>query len=102
MSKRKTRGLVMVVALGASVASAGAQDRRTGNRLDAPLDASTKAAITAIVDSAKAQGLPVEPLNEKMYQGIAAGADGPRIVAAVRQLSSEDRKSTRLNSSHSS
>ena len=83
MSKRKTRSLVMVAALAsATVVSAGAQDPRANLKLDAP----TKAAIAAVVDSARAQGIPVEPLMERVYEGMSKGADGPRIVAAVRSL----------------
>ncbi len=85
MSNRKTRSLMLVVGLTASVATAGAQDPRAGLKLDA----TTSAAIRAVVDSAKAQGIPVEPLMEKMYEGLGKGADGPRIVAAVRSLAAE-------------
>lgn len=86
MSMRKTRSFVMMAALvSASVVSAGAQDPRTGPKLDDP----TKVAIRAIVDSARAQGIPVEPLMEKMYEGMGKGADGSKIVAAVRNLALE-------------
>ncbi|MEP6732062.1 MAG: hypothetical protein ABJE10_15555 [bacterium] len=76
---------MMSALLSATVVSAGAQDPRTGPKLDAP----TKAAVTAVVDSARAQGIPVEPLWDKMYEGAVKGADGPRIVAAVRSLALE-------------
>ena len=76
---------MLVVGLAASVATAGAQDPRAALKLDA----TTSAAIRAVVDSAKAQGIPVEPLMEKMYEGLGKGADGPRIVTAVRSLASE-------------
>ena len=82
MSKRQTRGLVMVVALAGASVSARAQDPRAGTKLDAP----SKAAIAAMVDTARAQGLPVEPLMEKVYEGLGKGVDGPRIAAAVRSL----------------
>ena len=85
MSNRTTRSLMMVVALAGTVVSAGAQDPRTLPKLDAP----TRAAILAVIDSARAQGVPVEPLIGKMYEGMAAGADGPRIVSAVRSLALE-------------
>ena len=85
MSKRKTRSLMMMVALAGTAVSARAQDPRTLPKLDAP----TRAAILALVDSARAQGIPVDPLMEKMYQGLAMGADGPRIVIAVRSLAFE-------------
>jgi hypothetical protein len=77
---------MMVAALAStSVVSAQAQDPRVLPRLDAP----SHAAIAAVLDSAKAQGIPIEPLMEKMYEGIGKGADGPRIVSAVRSLALE-------------
>jgi len=83
VSKRTTRSLMMVVALAsASVTSANAQDPRVLPRLDAP----SRAAIAAVVDSAKAQGMPVEPLYDKVNEGVVKGADGPHIVVAVRNL----------------
>ena len=85
MSKRKTRSLMMMVALAGTAVSARAQDPRTLPKLDTP----TRAAILALVDSARAQGIPIDPLMEKMYQGLAMGADGPRIVIAVRSLAFE-------------
>lgn len=83
MRTPRIRSLAMLVALAGTVVSAGAQDPRTGNRLDA----ASLAAINAMVDSAKAQGIPVGPLHDKVNEGVAAGADGPRIVTAVRILS---------------
>ena len=85
MSSRPVRALITFGFVGAAIAQAGAQDPRIGTRLDAP----SRAAITALVDSARAQGLPVEPLMEKVYEGMGKGADGPRIVAAVRSLTLE-------------
>ena len=68
-----------------AIAPAHAQDPRLGNRLDAP----SRVAILALIDSAKAQGIPTEPLQQKVNQGVAMGVDGPRIVAAVRTLTRE-------------
>ena len=86
MSKRTTRSLMMVASLAsASVTSANAQDPRVLPRLDAP----SRAAIAAVVDSAKAQGIPVEPLYQTVSEGQAKGKDGPRIVIAVRTLALE-------------
>src|SRR3954470_7393702 len=82
MNRRPIRGLITLALASAALVQAGAQDPRIGSRLDAP----SRAAITALVDSARAQGLPVEPLMEKLYEGLGKGADGPRIVAAVRSL----------------
>jgi hypothetical protein len=85
MTSRPIRGLITLALVSGALAQAGAQDPRIGTRLDAP----SRAAITALVDSARAQGLPVEPLMEKVYEGMGKGADGPRIVAAVRSLTLE-------------
>ena len=84
----RVRALPVVIALAMGCAAldpASAQDPRFDTRLDAP----TRAAIFAIIDSARALGIAVEPLKERVYEGVARGADGPRIVAAVRSLSVE-------------
>ena len=81
----RSRGVFVLVALASAAVSAGAQDPRAMPRLDAP----SKAAITAIVDSARAQGVPVEPLMEKVYEGLGKGAEPSSIVIAVRNLSNE-------------
>ena len=85
MTSRPARGLIALALTCAAFVSSGAQDPRIGNRLDAP----TRAALAALVDSARAQGIPTEPLFEKMYEAVAKGADGPKIVAAVRSLTIE-------------
>ena len=85
MSMRTARSLLAVLLVGSAFRSTEAQDPRLSNRLDAP----TRKALFAIVDSARAQGIPVEPLMEKVYQGLAMGADGSRIVVAVRSLTLE-------------
>lgn len=58
------------------------QDRR----LEGRLDAGTRRAVLTLVDSARASGLPTEPLIQKALEGESKGADGERIVAAVRAL----------------
>ena len=85
MRIRTTGSLLAVLLIGSAFRSTEAQDPRLSNRLDAP----TRKALSAIVDSARAQGIPVEPLMEKVYQGLAMGADGSRIVVAVRSLTFE-------------
>lgn len=85
MTSRPVRGFIALALASVALLPAGAQDPRLGTRLDGP----SKAAITALVDSARAQGLPVEPLMEKVFEGLGKGADGPRIVAAVRSLTLE-------------
>ena len=82
---RSARAVSALALAAAAFAPARAQDPRIGNRLDAP----SRAALVALLDSARAQGIPVEPLMQKVNQGVAIGADGPRIVAAVRNLTHE-------------
>jgi hypothetical protein len=82
---RSARAVSAIALAAAAFAPARAQDPRIGNRLDAP----SRAAIVALLDSARAQGIPVEPLMQKVNQGVAIGADGPRIIAAVRTLTRE-------------
>lgn len=63
---------------------AGAQDDRLSR-----LDGRTRADVVALVDSARAAGLPTEPLVDKALEGASKRADGSRIAAAVRALSRE-------------
>jgi hypothetical protein len=58
-------------------------------RLDARLDARTRDAVVAVIDSAHADGIPSEPLVQKALEGASKHADGARIVTAVRQLAGE-------------
>ena len=85
MNFRPARTFIAFALGCAALAPAGAQDPRLSARLDAP----SNAAVRAIVDSARAQGIPAEPLMEKVYEGLGKGADGPHIVAAVRNLAQE-------------
>ena len=75
----------MMVALAASFTTAAAQDPRGPGKLDEP----SKAALRALMDSARAQGLPTDPLMDKVTEGLGKGADGKLIVAAVRNLAFE-------------
>lgn len=47
--------------------------------------------LAAIIDSARASGLPTDPLVDKAQEGAAKHADNDRIVAAVRTLSAQLR-----------
>ncbi len=72
--------------------SLAAQDDRLRGRLDA----ATAITVSAIVDSARAERLPTEPLVQRALQGAAKHAAGPLIVVAVRELASELHR-TRLS-----
>jgi hypothetical protein len=92
MSVRQLGLAVIAAAAAVSLSSlpAAAQGPGTAEgRLRGRLDAQTRAAVLAIVDSARTVGLPVEPLVDKALEGASKGAGGARIVAAVRTLSTE-------------
>ena len=76
-------GLVCAAAIFPS--AVGAQDPR----LDRRLDPSTRTAVVSVVDSARADGLPTEPLIDKALEGASKRASGERIAAAVRTLAGE-------------
>jgi hypothetical protein len=57
----------------------------------ARLDSTTRFAVVALVDSARRLRLPTEPLVDKALEGEKKGANGTRIVFAVRGLSAELR-----------
>lgn len=79
MTLRWTWALALAAALPLPLA---AQDAR----LVARLDSSTALQVQALVDSARGERLPGEPLVQKALEGSAKGADDARIVAAVRAL----------------
>jgi len=62
-----------------------AQDPRLVRRLDAQ----TQTQVAAILDSARAAGLPLEPLVDRALEGASKAASGERITAAVRKLATD-------------
>jgi hypothetical protein len=76
------RGL-MVFSLLMTVATAvQGQDARLGARLPGGL----VTPVQSLVDSARNEKLPTEPLIQKALEGYSKGADSARIVSAVRGL----------------
>ncbi|MDB4907928.1 MAG: hypothetical protein JWO05_2712 [Gemmatimonadetes bacterium] len=71
-----------------AAAPAAAQDYESLNRTDqlARLDPGSRSAIESILDSARASGLPTEPLLSKTLEGISKRADNRRIVSKVREV----------------
>jgi hypothetical protein len=53
------------------------------------LDPETRSLVVTVVDSARADGLPSEPLIQRALEGATKGAPGARIVAAVRRLATD-------------
>lgn len=58
-------------------------------RLERRLDPDTRVAVTAVIDSARVAGLPVESLVDRALEGASKHAVPARIVAAVRRLAAE-------------
>jgi hypothetical protein len=58
-------------------------------RLDVRASPEVRAAVVPLLDSARAGGLPIAPLEDKVLEGITKQADAVRIAAAVRRLASE-------------
>jgi len=50
------------------------------------LDVASRAAIERTINAARTAGLPVEPLRNKVIEGLSKGADGPLIAKVVEQL----------------
>ena len=72
--------LFLILLLAPAVAAA--QDSRLAERLDH----ATAASVQQVVDSARREGLPTEPLVQKALEGSTLGASDERIVAAVEAL----------------
>lgn len=53
------------------------------------LDPETRSLVVTVVDSARAVGLPSEPLIQRALEGATKGASGARIVAAVQRLATD-------------
>lgn len=74
------RVLLHLVVVAAPVAA------QVGDARLARLDPTTRATVVALLDSAAAAALPVEPLIQRALEGTSKGAPGDRIAAAVRRL----------------
>ena len=80
---------IVVFAIAALALVAPAAARAQTERLGGRLDERTRAAVAALVDSARAAGLPGTPLVNKALEGASKGAEGARITAAVRALAGD-------------
>jgi len=76
---------VLVAGVTALTTEAAAQEARLAGRLSAP----ARAQVETVLDSARRDGLPLEPLVDRALEGATKGADDARIVAAVRRLAAE-------------
>ena len=81
---RRNAGIAVIVML-ALAGRAFAQEPRLAGRL--PDHARIR--IDAMLDSARADGLPTEPLVDRALEGAAKGAPADRIIVAVARLRDE-------------
>lgn len=81
------RYITLLLVLFGVPAALSAQDPRFEGRLDP----ATRDAVAALVDSARAAGLPTEPIVDKALEGATKHASGERIVAALRNLTADLR-----------
>ena len=88
MTRRRMRGVTpwALCAMALVPAAAGAQGGRADYRLARRLDEPTRRLVVSVVDSARAAGLPTEPLVDKALEGASKRAPGEAIVRAVRTL----------------
>jgi len=91
---RSLRATVVLLGLscgGQLVAWRVAPAQRGSDARLARLDSTTRLVVAAVVDSARRTRVPTEPLIDKALEGARKGADGTRIVSAVRGLYAELR-----------
>ncbi|MBI3983370.1 MAG: hypothetical protein HY337_10690 [Gemmatimonadetes bacterium] len=81
MTRMGGLALTLISVLGRS---APAQDARLDR-----LAPDARAPVASLIDSARAAGLPAEPLVDRALEGASKGAAAPLIVAAVRRLSAD-------------
>ena len=75
---------VLSVGLALSLAGTTISAQSIDPRLSSRLDAKTRTAVVAIIDSARSRQLPVEPLVDKALEGAAKKAQGQQIISAVQ------------------
>jgi hypothetical protein len=79
MFKRALSFGLAVTLAGTSISAQGIDPR-----LSSRLDAKTRTAVVAIIDSARNRGLPPEPLIDKALEGAAKKAASQNIISAVQ------------------
>ena len=79
--------LLLFLGVAATAPDAVAQDSRLRDRLPPP----AVAPVEAVVDAARRDGLPTEPLVDRALEGASKRAPADRIVIAVQRLAGELR-----------
>jgi hypothetical protein len=86
LSVRSARGALLALGMLSAAARLAVAQAPGEPALPARLGAPAHSAIVAIMDSARAAGLPTTPLAAKAAEGVLKGADDAHIVEAVRSL----------------
>ena len=81
MNRHRAIGLLTLVLAGAPATVAAQSDKLAGR-----FPAAAAATLRSIIDSARAEGLPTEPLVQRALEGGSRGVEVGRVVAAVRAL----------------
>ncbi|HEX8725099.1 MAG TPA: hypothetical protein VF737_06930 [Gemmatimonadaceae bacterium] len=76
------RGIATLVTLAVIAPTLSAQ----GNDPLAKLDSASRRVVQALIDSAKTEGLPDQPLVSKAQEGVSKHAAGPLIARVVRTV----------------
>lgn len=85
---KRFAGRCMLALPAAALIAARGAAQGTDPRLER-LDQTARPVVIALVDSAGAAGLPIDPLVERALEGATKGAPGDIIVGAVRRLAGE-------------
>jgi hypothetical protein len=82
----------LLALLAAAEAAANPADSSWAKRLEP----ATALAVGEVVEAARLDGLPVDPLIARALEGASRGAAGPRIVSAVQRLAGNMRRARAL------
>ena len=85
MMNARVRAAIVAVLLASTTLPAQNSDPRLANKLDAR----TRTAVIAIIDSARSIDLPAEPLIDKALEGAAKRASSQQIISAVRTFAGQ-------------
>ena len=82
MNQHRAIGFLAWLALAPAPGAVAAQSEKLARRFPP----SAEAALRSIVDSARAEGLPAEPLVQRALEGGSRGVEVGRVIAALRAL----------------
>lgn len=99
MIARNMKWIMPVLVLLAAESAAGQSDPAAYQRARAALPGANATAFESIVASARARGLPIDPLVNKVLEGTAKRIPADRIIAVVRQRADQLGRAQSLTNS---